>query len=115
MRKHHMQVPIVSVVVVMLEVVRVPVLLVVVVVRYAGAVISKAVGISTVDMRVDVLIAVSNVTVGLLLRNALTDIAHIVLISINIGVLVYVNVNVFTGVMTSFDFAIPPGRLGSRC
>ena len=81
----------------------------------AGAVISKAIGVSTVDMRVDVLIAVSNVTVGLLLRNAFTGITHSVLTSVNISVLVDVNVNVFAGVITFFEFAIPPVRLGSRC
>ena len=59
----------------------------------------------TVDMRVDVLIVVSDVAVDLLM-DALTDITLSVMTDIDVGVLVDVNVNVCAGEMIAFDFAI---------
>ena len=87
------------------------VVVVVVVVRapvwVAGAVIDTFVEVLTVGMRVDVLIVTSNVAVDLLM-DALTVI-RLGLLANNIGVdvLVDVNVNVYAGVMTAFEFPMP--------
>jgi hypothetical protein len=70
----------------------------------AGVVIATFVDVLTVDIRVDVLIIVSNLTVDLLM-DALTDIIRDVLSNIDVDVLADVNVNVFAGVMTAFEFA----------
>ena len=56
----------------------------------------------TVDIRVGVLIVVCNAAVGLLM-DALTGF----LANIEVDVLVGVNVNVFAGAMTAFEFAMP--------
>ena len=59
-----------------------------------------------VDMRVEVLIIVSDVGVDLLIA-ALTDISRVMLTDIGIGVLVGMNVNVFADVMAAFEFDVP--------
>ena len=70
-----------------------------------GSVIDTFVEVLTVGMRVDVLIVTSNVAVDLLM-DALTDIRLGLLANnIGVGVLGDVNVNVFLGVSTVFEFA----------
>ena len=65
----------------------------------AGAVVGTFVEVLTVDMRVGVVIIVSNVTVDLL-----ADIMIGVLTNVGVDALLYVNANVFTDVMTAFGF-----------
>ena len=72
----------------------------------AGAVIGTFVEVLTADIRDNVLIIVSDVTVDLLM-DALTDIIRDVRTNIGIGVLVDKNLNVFAGVMAAFEFAMP--------
>ena len=65
-----------------------------------------AIEVLTGDIRVDVLIIVSNVAVDLLM-DALTEIKLGVVTNIDIGVLVDVDVKVFAEVMAAFEFAMP--------
>ena len=79
----------------------------------ARAVIGTFGEVLTIDMRVDVLTIMSDVTVNLLI-DALADIILRVLTNSDVGVLVDVNINVFAGVMTAFEFAMP-GPLEELC
>ena len=73
----------------------------------AGAVIDTFVEVVlTIGMRVGVLIIVSNVAADLLM-GALDDITRDVLTNIDVDALVNVNGNLFAGVMTAFEFAVP--------
>ena len=65
----------------------------------AGAVVGTFVEVLTVDMRVGVVIIVSNVTVDLL-----ADIMIGVLTNVGVDALLYVNANVFADVITAFGF-----------
>ena len=68
----------------------------------------------TGDTRVDVMIAVSNVTVDLLM-DVLTVIISDIVTNIGVGVLVDVNTNVFAGIITPFGFAKPGPLEKFRC
>ena len=70
----------------------------------AGAVIDTFVEVVTGDMRVTVLMIVSNVAVGLLM-DSLTSITRGVLTKIDDDV-VYVDANVFAGIMTALEFGM---------
>ena len=72
----------------------------------ARAVIDTFGEVLTIDMRVDVLTIMSDVTVNLLI-DALADIILRVLTNSDVDMLVDVNANVFSGVMTAFEFAMP--------
>ena len=71
-----------------------------------GAIIDTFVEVLTVDTRVDVMVAVSIVSVNLLM-DALTVITSDIVTRIAVDVLVDVNSNVFAGIMTSFGFVKP--------
>ena len=60
------------------------------------------------------LIIVSDVAVDLLM-DALTDVTRGVRTNTGVDVLVGVDVNVFAGVMTAFEFAMPGPLEGFRC
>ena len=101
----------------MVTIVVIPVVTVTVVVMglvCAGEVIGTFVEVLTVDMRVNVLIIVSDVAVELLI-GALTLTMRGVLTNIGADVLMDVNVNVFAGVMTAFRFAMPCPFEDFRC
>ena len=117
------EVLVITVVIVVLEVVLVGVFRVVAVLVVtiggralvcAGAVIDTFVEVLTVAMRVDMMIVVSEVAVGLLM-DALTDMILGVLTSIGVEVLVDVNVNVFAGLMTALECAMPSPLEKFRC
>ena len=72
----------------------------------ARAVIDTFGEVLTIDMRVDVLTIMSDATVNLLM-DALADIILRILTNSDVGVLVDVNINVFAGVMTAFEFVMP--------
>ena len=75
----------------------------------AGVVLAISV-VPTVDMRVEVLIIVSDVAVDLLIA-ALADISRVILTDVGMGVLVGMNADVFAGVMTAFELVelVMPG------
>ena len=103
---------VVTVVVAVLKVV-----LIVVVTRalvWAGGVIDTFVEVLTVDMRVEVLIIVSDVAVNLLM-DAFTAMIRGVLNNIDVGMLVDVNVDVFADVMTAFEFIMSGPLEEFRC
>ena len=68
----------------------------------------------TADVRVNVLIIVSDVVVDLSM-GGLADVIFDVLNNIGVDVLVDVIVNVFSGVMTAFEFAMPDPLEEIRC
>ena len=70
--------------------------------------------VSTVGIRVDVVIVVSNVAVELLM-NAVTDMMRGVLSNIDVDVLVDVNVNRFPVSMNAFEFVMPDPLEEFRC
>ena len=77
----------------------------------AGAVVGTFVEVLTVDMRVGVVIIVSNVTVDLL-----ADIMIGVLTNVGVDALLYVNANVFTVVYTALEFPVSTPLEGfGRC
>ena len=80
----------------------------------AEAVIDTFFEVLTADMRVDVLMIVSDVAVGLLM-DGLRGILRAVLTNIGVDVLVDVNVNASAGVMTAFEFAMPCPFKDFRC
>ena len=72
----------------------------------AGALLGTPVELSTIDMRVEVLIIVSDVAVDLLM-DRLTDITRIRRTEVSVDVSAGVNMNAFEGVMTTFEFTVP--------
>ena len=72
----------------------------------AGVLLDTLVEVLAVDMRVEVLIIVSDVAVDLLM-DALAGIARAMLTDVGIGVLVGMNASVFADVTVAFEFEIP--------
>ena len=80
----------------------------------ARAVIDTFGEVLTIDMRVDVLTIMSDVTVNLLI-DALADIMLGVLANAGAGLLADPNVNVFAGTTAAFELGMPCPLEGFRC